>query len=464
MYGTAPSAEGRATFQDREGPLPDASRHYSTGGWVPRVLVWGAILAFSLTIVGLHVRKYRTVSPVDEYTHIDYLYRVVHGEILRQGDLLGSDAMRELACRRIDDVYEPPPCDPDGAYDPKDFGHIQESGAAHHPPLYYALTAIAARSLVAITPMDNLVDAGRFTGGLWLGIALILYWHAAERLNIRALSRVIVMALIATTPTVVHATATINNDASALLAGSLLVLLVLAWEEKRIAFWFLALISSLVVLAKSTNIVGVVAAMLYLLIRWYSPSPRENQPQRNSRYLAAVGVLGVGAAASLFAWGIVHFLLQRASTSALVEFHRVDSLDVGSVLSQTFALVTPIVNPHLPPFLQLALIFVAVQLLNVAFIGASFGAFLGANRLDVPRLLGLASAAAMILAGVGLTLGNYVLEGIFFPLPPRYGLSLVPLLGLALSFGLRSRFAAAIGGVAAAVSAGALLYGLIWAP
>ena len=419
-----------------------------------------ALVAVALLVVVPHVVRYRTLSPIDELTHVDYLFRISNGSMLRQGDLLGQDAMRELSCRRIDDVYEPPPCR-SGRYDPQEFGHIKESGAAQHPPLYYALTAYLGRGLQAATGLDSLVDAGRLIGALWLAGGLILFWYAGGRLRISQAGRIVVAVLIATTPVVVHASTTVNNDASALAAGAVLAVLAVGFEQERVKPWVLILGAALVVLAKSTNIVGVAGTAVFLGIRAVA---RRGERAARDRLLWGSGALLAGAVVSVAGWLVVRDALARAPTSALVEFHQVGALQVGDVLGQAFALVTPVVNPHLPPFLQLSAVLFTIQLVNLAFIAGSFGGMLGAGRPGPPRGMGVAAALAMVLGGIAFTLINYFVAGVFFPIPPRYGLSLLPILGLALGAALERLPALLTIGALAAVSAGVYAYGLIWGP
>src|SRR5437660_6480466 len=139
--------------------------------WLRVAISFGFILLLSITLVGLHVRAYPKLSPIDELQHIDALYRASHGEIVRRGQLVGQEAMGEEACRGIDALFRPPPCG--GPYQPSRFQEAGINTADIHPPTYYFATVGVADLLRAVGLASNLVDAGRLVGALWLGLGLM---------------------------------------------------------------------------------------------------------------------------------------------------------------------------------------------------------------------------------------------------------------------------------------------------
>lgn len=426
------------------------------------------LLTLGLVLAMVHVGQYRLLSPIDEWAHIDYLYKAADGSIVRRGDLLGQGAMRELACRGIDAEFGEIPCRPGGTYHPSEFYNLKHSQADHNPPTYYWLTAAAGRVVMGFGE-DNLVDAGRVVGGLWLGLGLLVFWLAARRLQISPLARGALIVLMGVTPAVVHASSTINTDATSLLAGSLVALGVIAWEERSIPAWLLAPASAFAVGTKVTGILPVLAAVAYLLIRGFArtrpvPDPKEAgglvpNGDRQASLRAAAILLG-GAAASLVVWLLVHRAIQRVAVSPLIAFHRVESLSLGTIFDQSGALITPIRGPHLPPFLERPDVEAIVQLFNVVLIAAAFGVFLWRVRVGRTEAWAMASGIVMLTGGMALTLANFLTERIFFPIPARYGLGLLPMLSLGLGGALRRPTVLWLVTALAAVSGGVLAHAL----
>ncbi|MEP4653141.1 MAG: hypothetical protein ABJ314_23410, partial [Ilumatobacter sp.] len=109
----------------------------------------GALFLVSLILVGLHVRAYTQLSPIDELQHIDYVIKAGDFEPPHVNDPVGFEAMAEAACRSVDAPgYIGPPCGLD-RYDPEDFQENGVNTAARQFPVYYTITGVISRFVVA---------------------------------------------------------------------------------------------------------------------------------------------------------------------------------------------------------------------------------------------------------------------------------------------------------------------------
>jgi len=423
-----------------------------------------AIMLLPLTLVSLHVKIYRTFSPIDERQHVDYLYRISRGELLGMGEQIGQDALRDEACRGVDWPMFKPPCHPNEPYNPDIYPDLGYNSAHIHPPTYYFLTAIAIKTFDVVGIAENFVSAGRAAGGLWLALALVFFWHVGASLGIGVSARVIVMVLLVTTPAILHASSTVNPDASALFAGTLLLLATITFERVRgRTVLMLPVVAAVAVGLKATNLLAVGACAVYLFIRWrLQASTQQKGERRGPELLIGAGALIVGGVTVALAWMFIHGQLIRAPIDPQIDRFQVDSLSGTDVAGQFFALVTPISNPWLPSFFNNVAVTSIVRLLNLVLVVATFGAIVSTRSLGRSETIALSGAAILLVGGMGLTLSNYYLNsGIFVEIPARYGISLLPFLFVALAAMLRWGLTVFIGGVLAAAAVVTALSGLL---
>lgn len=407
----------------------------------PQLSVVVPILSFSFLMVGLHLNAYPTFSPIDERQHVDYLYRISRGDLLRMGEQIGQEALRDEACRGLDwDLFTPPPCHPIRPYNPDVYPDLGYNSAHIHPPTYYFLTNLVADSFRTTGISRDFVSSARLSGGLWLGLGLLVFWYVASKLHIHPLGRVIAMVLMATTPTVLHASATVNPDSTALLAGGLLLLATLVWERKRGRTILLVPLGAVLAVAlKVTNILVVGATALYLIIRWWLAwRSTRNEPGVTRGYLGAAAVLIVAGLASTLLWMMMHNALIRVPFDPQTEQFRVESLSADAIVGQMLALVTPVRDPWLPPFLNNAAVKGIFQLVNLGLVAAVFGAVMFGSPRRSTTVLAISGALVILGSGALLTVLNYMLNsGTYVAIPPRYGMSVIPILFLGLASALR---------------------------
>ena len=407
--------------------------------WLRRSTGVAFILALSLTLVALHVRAYPRLSPIDELQHIDSLYRASHGQVVRSGEKVGQDAMREEACRGIDAAFTPPPC---GApHQPEQFQENGFNTAEVHPPPYYFATAAAARVVQATGLAPNLVDAGRLVGGLWLALGLLSFWVAGRLVGAGRAALTAVTVLIATTPQVLYSSATVTPDATALLAGGGLLVVVLLWERKDRWLWLLPVAAALAVLLKVTNIVGVLAVATYLVVRWWNEergSPAGSKPRR----LPATVIMLAGAGIAEVGWLIVrHALaLPNPGTPPMTQRFSVSFLSPTQLGSQVVAFLTPISHPPTPTFFNHPSVLAVVSLFSALIVAACIGSVIYMRGVGQLESLALSGAATMLAGGPVLLIAIFLSQRVFIPLPSRYGLSFMPVLGAVVALSLRTRW------------------------
>ena len=402
-------------------------------------------------MAALHVHAYQRLSPIDELHHADYLIKAANGQLLRRGDVIGPEARREGACRGVDAPGFPPGnCDDESWLDGREFNTEEIQ-----PPAYYFLTGWAARALRPFLGTSSLVAAGRMVGALWAAAGVAALWAVLALLGVSVLARWAVAVLVVTAPVVLHASTTVTNDATGLVAGGAVLLAAVAWEKRRVPGFVVVLATVVGVSLRLTNFLGAGLVILYLVLRAVLPAAgREDRDRRTPRssLLMAAGVAGATVVTGL-AWVALGSAVARVGPLANPNTfnQQVAGISFDVVLGQTGAAVSPFRDPYLTPFLRTVPIRTMAQLTNWLMLGAAVGLAALAYRGSRGESIGASAFASAVATGPLVTLTNYVFQGAFYEIPTRYGLSLVPAFAVALGLSLDKAWAR----VALACAAGA---------
>lgn len=452
-----------------DAPSPARTPRHLVLRLLPPLLV--VLVAF--VSVGLHVRTYTLVGPIDELQHIDYLYK--SPEIVRPGDRFGDEAMQEEACRGLDyPGFELPACVRGGDYDPDDFQEAGYNTASANTPLYYTVTHALAAPLKALASLDSLVTAGRLVGGLWLAGGLLLAYAAARRLGAGRWPTAAVLAVLACTPAIVYPSATITPDAATFAVGAGVLLAALWWEERPTRRWpVLALVTAAALAIKMANITILVAVGLAMLIRlvvqrWF-PAQADLMASRTAadgegggRYGSSPRVvdwvvggltLAVTTVVVAVGWQVTQAALTHGDLNAIPmnQQFRADELSTGGLVSYFGQWLVPLSSPWAvvgrPEFTD------ALQRLSQLMVGAGFiaAALIGWRPLRERSLAwavlitGLTGASAFILV-------TFYTQALYVPPPARYGYALVPAMAVLTAAGLKTRPAAITAGALAVVA------------
>jgi hypothetical protein len=240
-------------------------------GWRAYLLAMAAVVAVTGAVVGLHVWRYQTLSPIDELQHIDYTFRMRELAPPHRGDLVGQDAMRAQACRGIDAAVEPRRCTPLGSYEADTFQEGGQNTAWAYLPGYYLVAAGFGKLVNVLTPVDDVVNAARLAGILWSAAAATLLIAACRRVRISAPVAGCIAALMVSQPVVLHSTSTLNPDGATLLGGGLLLLLPFWWGDAPPAAGKVTdgLASAAALGLKVTNVVALGPAALFRVLLRY---------------------------------------------------------------------------------------------------------------------------------------------------------------------------------------------------
>lgn len=425
-----------------------------------------ALALLAVVFVALQVHAYTRLSPIDELQHIDSLYKAPAAPA--PGDRVGQEAMRQQDCRGVDAPgFEPGPCRPLGSFDPADFQEKGYNTAAANTPIYYTATRGLAEAVRAATSADDLVTAARLAGGVWLGLGVALTYLVGRRRGVGRASMLVVAALLAAAPGLQFPSGTITPDAWSLMVGALLLLAVTWWEESptKARAALLVALAIVVTLVKMTNLVGVAAVAFYLLLgplHGEAPDDAEPPSRRRPGRLAPVATgIVTGAAAVLAAGAWMAYVGTRrqmdpADLPDMVTRFQVPAFPWAGLVDNALVLVQPLAAPVPVGTLTWSVLGTALASM-VLLSGTVASAVLGATSAR-SAALGRSALLAAILGALALVVTGYLTSSSYFPLPPRYGLTLLAPMAVVTAACLRTRTSVTIvGGVAlVAVAASAV--------
>lgn len=443
-----------ATEPQPESLLTRLSRRF------PRARAMLVLAALVLLVNLMHIRVYNFFSPYDENHHVDYLLRGARGQVVLQADdKMLQESLREYVCHGSQ-VTPLPECGRD-RYRAADTTPFGTNAAAAHSPYYYVATGVTARALAALPATPNsLVTWARVLGSAWLLLGCYLTLRIADLLRIKRVPVVLALVFLAVSPVLLHASTTVNPDASAFACGALALLACLAWERGR-PLWMLGAAAFVCVAFDPTNALAIMIVLFYLALRAFrrppAPDPADDVPARDLRSyaVAAAVVIGAGLMAYL-SWSVLYDVLVR--DQRLLELNPNHQLFVVDHFEAEWVLSQDALFNNFPPIFGLLANQLEVESYGVMLAAGGFviiGGLLAivmtaGSRADRFSTLAIATLAGILLATPALVLYNYVLSDTYFAIPTRMLLSLLGALAVVVGAACSNRAGRVVLGLCAA--------------
>ena len=436
------------------------------------------VLAVVVSIVALQVRDHPQFSRVDELQHYDYALKSPSAGV-RIGEQYGLEAMRAVACRGIDlpgwapgtprlsECGDPLP-------DPTRSHSNGYNTAYLHTPAYYTATALVGEAVLRLPWVESSLVAYRLVGSAWLAAGLLLVWYALGLVNLGVWGRAALVGLLGVSPVVVHASALMNPDATAILGGALVLVALIKWETGKWPWWSMTAATALAVWLKPTNAAaaGVLAAYLVLRLWQERRNPLADQLRQGDQFRQGAGQRVKAALSSalvtfaaVLGWRLwqSHRQLDEENDLPIHADERFDDFQWTSLDDQLRAVVTPFRDQWIPEGLPRS---VLAPLSGIADLGllALLGAAVAVTAAkSAHRALVAGVFAAMAGMGVVTMVSFHLALGRDSLAPGRYGLAILPFAAVAVAPVVRRHLLAklVITALACAI-AGAMLYGVVW--
>jgi Dolichyl-phosphate-mannose-protein mannosyltransferase len=415
-----------------------------------RVLRWGrmdtvwslllVLLAFTITTLG--VTRAISLSPFDEASHIDYAWAVSHFNLPFAGSTMAPEVLQEWACRSQEGAqYIIPPCGE--TVDPADYPVRGENYNYAHPPTYYLFTGFAARALDALPIGVTFVTAARLTGGLWLAIGLVGLYALLRTWRMPRLGAFAAAVLVASAPSIAHASSIVTNDAPGVLTGVLAFwVLTRVVVQERLGWFLPTVIAGFVASVKVIHAVSTLAVAAVVLCMAVAAWRSGEKVRARALGFITVGIVGATALVH-FGWRVFQGTRGNPDWVSPIIGINTDPTDGSPVdewlptlfsgfgITQTFWL-----QASLSTFAVIA----SARLLALLMTVAPFANVATFPKADPRRLLGW-----VVLVGCGMVplvvqVQTYLNDGDYFPfVSSRYAISLLPLAVASLAFVAHSR-------------------------
>lgn len=420
---------------------PRSGAHPST--WIPRAEEWVAsfhdsrgarlwiavlyLIVSAAVVVPVVMGPGEALSRIDEPTHADYAFQVAHWRLPAAGSAIAPEIRAHWACVG-QEGYELPDCGDDpGAWA---FPYDGQNYNFGHPPLYYFLVGMPARGIDAVVPSVEFVDAARLTGVLWLAGGLFMMYVALRRWRIDPAAAIIAPLLLPAFPRVLHASTTVNPDATAILTGAVAVWLAAKIFAEGYVDWRLpALFTALAGLTKTINVVPFIAIALLIIFRMLRDA-------RHGNFRRADLAIPVAVGAAVLVPYLIWQALQGGRgdpywTNPLVGLNTrdVEGLPGSEWLETAFSGINLASEYYLQPPLNVALMISWTRLLNVLLIGAVFAVIVACAKEPARRSLGWMVMAGVFIYPTIVQMQAYLNTTVpqYFPnVTGRYGLAMIP--------------------------------------
>lgn len=199
------------------------------------------------------------LSRYDEWTYIDYSYRISQGELPVQGDDLSEYARQAWSCRGMEgDIrgVAPPPCDEVSAHSPSEWPFEGENYNVFHPPLYFAYAGTIGKALDGVGV--DFTDGTRIASALLTAAGAACLYLAIRQWGVGRRNSVGATLIAMSAPALAQAAGIVHNDAISMLAGAAAV-----WLAARVFIrddhgWFAPfLVTALIASTRTMSVVAV---------------------------------------------------------------------------------------------------------------------------------------------------------------------------------------------------------------
>lgn len=436
--------------------------------WAPAFL----LVAVPVMLVSLHVRSYTKLSPIDELEHIDYMFRSpgIHQVIV--GTQLAVPAMREEACRGIDSAYPPPPCSTKILV-PSRFQDQGYDTAYIHPPTYYDITWAVGEVVKTATGARSWVTVWRLVGAFWLAAGVLVTYAAGLRMGAKSLPLVGLLILYAAAPSILQTDSTVSPDAASTFVGGAVLYLASRWEEGGRWRWIaLVGIGFVGTAVKLQNVIVVMMIVVYFLLRIGNArtiastgdqgsitgsSAGANQSpvgllRRGARIplrllqnaqTKAVGIIALTSLAIGASWTILQRVTETIDPNKLIVNAQfvVSSISLPQIGSQFGLFLISIPGSYVPVTTESTWTKDMAQLLTWLLIAGVVAGAIFSARTQAIASLARATLILALLGGPLYVVLNFLSESQYFPMPPRYGFTLLPAMVVCTAAAIRTRWA-----------------------
>ncbi|MFT3944872.1 MAG: hypothetical protein QM705_13770 [Ancrocorticia sp.] len=395
------------------------------------------LMVLSLAWSAVGISRAPELTRYDEWTYIDYAYKVSQGYVPVRGEDLGLVAREAWSCRGMEGTIRhvaPPPCEDVASSAVSEWPYEGENYNGFHPPLYFALAGFGGKAIAAFTGTD-FVTAARWISGLCVALGIGAIYLAIRRWRVGRVASFGGALLTLATPAVAASAVIVHNDAMTPLAGAAAVWLAARIFVGRNLGWALpTLAMALIAATRVMSSVGLLAVTVILGVALLVP--RFGGLDASSRRPLA-GIIA-GQVGALVVGYVGWTTWQNARTPAdyvpAISGYSTEPYDgqsLGTILwtfIDPYGLTHPVTDWYMQPALDSELIRQWSTVLYVFFLALPLVFFCVCLRNGAGRALAGSMLVGPMVTGLVVQVRELVTaHGFFRVLSGRYAMALVPL-------------------------------------
>lgn len=399
----------------------------------PLVAVLSVAMIYMVTVTLLHTQA---VSPIDEPQYIDYLDKVYRQGMVHKGEYLGALVRELFACHGVIPFGQMGPACGTDLSDPAAFPYGGVSSAPIYPPVQFWFARVVG-DVFGLIPGVGQLAGWRLVGTLWMAAGLTFSYLIARRLRVADWRFVAVALAFVVSPYGYWTFSFVSTDAPIFCYGAIVLWISMLVVRRERSGWWLVALGAIGPLFKATSLVAVGFAFLYVLTHRIIEVRGTGGARAVLRTPCVWHGLGavVANVAVAAAWTKLIPLLAVSGAEAEQGVSSPFSIDL---FGQQFAGFLSGVPQWVVPETDNVAIFLPLGWLAIAGVVGSLLLLPYASR---DRALTIALFAAYLIGAPVLVLSVVAATGLYFPIPPRYGIALVPALIIVTIPLLRNRWA-----------------------
>lgn len=409
------------------------------------VVAAGTLALLSLLWSLLAIIHSPELSRLDEWTYLDYAWKVSAGHIPVAGEPVAREILVAWSCRGMDGTIQGvtlPTCSVANGADVSAWPYKGQNYNAFHPPVYFLLMGLFARA-VSVSGM-SFVTGARLFCGLVVAVSLSALYFAIRRWCVGRVAAFSATLLTLATPGVAASAAIAHSESINVLAGACAVWLGARIVVDRNFGWKVpAIVAVAVASMRVISTVGLLALALAEILFAIFPRISGMAVSRiERRRLAGIGIAIVaGVMATYLAWALWQGIRTHASyvpATKGVSTSEFGNSDIGRVL-RTLISVYGLSQYPQDWYMQLSLNSTVLVAWSTAlycfYLALPWVALAVSFKERTKRTLAASAAAGPLVAGVVVQAREIVTNASFFRnISGRYALSALPLFAASAAF------------------------------
>lgn len=247
------------------------------------------------------------LSRLDEWTYIDYSWKISAGHIPVRGEALGLEARTAWSCRGMEGAIRkvvPPACSEVASHAAHDWPFNGENYNAFHPPFFFLFTGLFGRAFAFVTGA-GFVTGARVFCALVLACGIAALYFAIRAWRVRPVAAFAGALVVLATPAVAASGTMVHSESANALAGAAAVWIgARIFVQHKLGWVVPSLVALAITLTRVVSTVGIICVLAMVALSAIFPKAG-GFGRSDRRKLVTIVVVGLIAIfGGYFAWSM----------------------------------------------------------------------------------------------------------------------------------------------------------------